>query len=63
MSRKKLPTEPVKRGRGRPPKDESGTQKPCSVRLAPAEEAHLLAKYGSVNAGVRELVKLDMEST
>lgn len=45
--------------RGRPVADPSGKQKACKVRLNPSEEAHLQAKYGSVNAGLRALVARD----
>jgi hypothetical protein len=49
-----------KPARGRRPLDPSGRQVPTTVRLAPAERGHLAARYGSVNAGLRELVKRDM---
>lgn len=56
------PPPPPKRGPGRPPNDPSGTQKKCYVRLSPAEERHMIDRYGSVNAGLRALVARDMTS-
>lgn len=55
-----MATEP-KRPRGRPPADPSGTQTAEKVRLSPAEKDHLRTHYGSVNAGLRTLVRMDME--
>lgn len=61
---KKHPPAPAtpKRGRGRPRIDPDGPQRPISVKLAPGEREHLLAKFGSISGGVRALVVADMLS-
>lgn len=51
---------PPKRPRGRPPADPSGAKVKVSVHLTPAEIAWLESKYGTVYAGLRELVRRDV---
>lgn len=47
--------------RGRPPADPSGKLRKYSAYLSPAEAAWLGSKYGSVYAGLRELVRRDVQ--
>lgn len=52
----------AKRPPGRPPSDPSGRQTPRQVKLAPDEIDHLKRVYGGINAGVRELVRRDIDA-
>ncbi len=44
---------------GRPPRSASGPQQKKTLNFTPDELAHLEAKYGTVQAGVRELIRRD----
>lgn len=57
-----MPTKPKTLRPGRPPKDTSGVQQVCRVRLAPANRDWLVKTYGSVNAGLQSLVAEAMKS-
>lgn len=46
---------------GRPARSTVGPQRKKTLNFAPEEIAHLEATYGTVQAGVRELVRRDRE--
>lgn len=54
--------QPEKRGRGRPLPSDGEKQVRVNARLYPREIAYLTARYGSVHAGLRELVTKAMPS-
>lgn len=61
MSTDTTDTTPLKRGRGRPRLDPTGTQTKRSVCLSPTEVAFLVGLGGSVNRGLRTLVERAMK--
>ena len=55
------PVDPPKR-RGRPRIDPTGIQRPIAVRLTPAQIRFLVASFGGIGPGVRQLTDAAMKS-